>query len=98
MTDNIISLHGHAAEPQRFGKPVPEIVSLLEEALGHARDGRIRSLAIAFAREDGDPQPLCQTAWHAEPRQFPHIWLAVSRLVQRLQQTISDGTDDKWAS
>lgn len=83
----IVSIRGGKITSSADG-PVEDVISILEQALEDARAGLVRSIAIAYTLEDGDPQPLLKTAWHNEPRYFPHIWLAVSRLFKRLEDSL----------
>jgi hypothetical protein len=88
ITDNVIPMRG-GISACAFGEPVPEIVSLLEEALEDARAGRVRCLAIAYSFEDGSPgQPQSKTSWHHETCYFPHLFLAASTVMEQLKNRL----------
>lgn len=85
----VVSIRGGAI-PSPADGPCEDVIELLEQALEDAKAGRVRSVGIAYTVEDGDPQPLIQTAWHVEPRYFPHLFMAVSRLTMRLQDAFDE--------
>lgn len=77
---NVIAIHGGTAEGTPIGEPVPEILAILEDLLIHARAGEVRAIGVAATIKNDDPQPDIFTAYHNEPRCYPDLFFAVSRL------------------
>lgn len=65
---------------------VPEIIAMLEKVLVHAKEGKVKALAIAHTLEDGQPSPLICSAWHNEAHNFYNLVAAVERLRGRIHQ------------
>jgi hypothetical protein len=87
---NVVAMPGYAI-PTPQGKPVPEMVAMLQELLGLAEAGQLHAVAVSYVIDDNTSVGVNAFDYKWEANKFPFLYNAICRMKRDIERSYDEG-------